>query len=186
MAQGLHPLQVRRTWCRKTLSAGNTLKTARYGSSLKGALVSSTAFDLDQLIPHRDGMRLIDRLVAVNRREAVAEATPTHRWPLQQAGHVSSLVAVEISAQTAGILVGYQERQRKGKTLYGKGWLVGIKNAAFHQRRFRIGRTIRVHARPVFRYQKFHEVETEVLVDRTPAAHVVLQVFWTETGISRR
>lgn len=146
--------------------------------------MSSTAFDLDQLIPHRDGMRLIDRLVAVNRRWAVTEATPTHRWPLQQAGHIGSLVAVEISAQTAGILVGYQERQRKGETLHGKGWLVGIKNAAFHQQRFRIGQTIRTHARRGFSYQTFHEIETEVLVDRTPAAHIVLQVFWTETDHS--
>jgi len=127
---------------------------------------------------------LIDRLVAVNRRGAVTEATPTRRWPLRQAGHVSSLVAVEISAQTAGILVGYQERQHRGATLHGKGWLVGIKNAAFHQQRFRIGKTIRTHARPVFSYQTFHEIETEVLVDRTPAAHIVLQVFWTETDPS--
>ena len=142
-------------------------------------------FALDQLIPHRGRMRLVDRLVAVSRQEAITEATPTSRWPLRDGDSISSLVAVEISAQTAGILVGHRERLIKGEALDGKGWLVGIKKAAFHESRFRIGTTIRTHAHPGYNYKTFHEVETVVRVDNLPAAHVVLQVFWTETDSCR-
>lgn len=139
-------------------------------------------YALDQLIPHRNGMRLIDRLLSVNPREAITVATPSENWPLRQLNHISSLVAVEISAQTAGILVGSQARQIKGASLCGKGWLVGIKKAAFHQDRFDIGTTLRIHARSGFSYQNFHEIETEVFVDETPAANTMLQIFWIETG----
>lgn len=138
-------------------------------------------YALDQLIPHRIGMRLIDRLLSANNREAIAEATPAEHWPLRQLNHIDSLVAVEISAQTAGILVGNQARRIKGASLCGKGWLVGIKKAAFHQDRFQIGTTLRIHARLGFSYQTFHEIETEVLMNETPAATTMLQVFWVET-----
>jgi predicted hotdog family 3-hydroxylacyl-ACP dehydratase len=127
-------------------------------------------------------MRLVDRLLAADHREALTEATPTEHWPLRQANAVSSLVAVEISAQTAGILVGIQERRIKGASLQGKGWLVGIKKAAFHRDGFRIGRTIQTHAKLVFSYQTFHEIDTEVRVGDIPAADITLQLFWIETG----
>lgn len=138
-------------------------------------------YALDQLIPHRNGMRLIDRLLSVNHREAITEATPTEHWPLRQSNHISSLVAVEISAQTAGILVGNQARQIKGASLNGKGWLVGIKKAAFHRDRFQIGTTLRIHAHVGFSYQTFHEIEADVFVNETPVATTMLQVFWLET-----
>lgn len=138
-------------------------------------------YALDQLIPHRNGMRLIDRLLSANHREAITEATPAKHWPLRQSNHISSLVAVEISAQTAGILVGNQARQIKGASLNGKGWLVGIKQAAFHQDRFRIGTTLRIHAHLGFSYQTFHEIASDVFVNETPVANIMLQVFWLET-----
>jgi len=143
--------------------------------------VALQEYALDQLIPHRNGMRLIDRLLSANHREAITEATPTGHWPLRQLDHISSLVAVEISAQTAGILVGNQARQLKGASLNGKGWLVGIKKAIFQQDRFQIGTTLRIHARLGFSYQTFHEIETEVFVNETAAATTMLQVFWVET-----
>jgi predicted hotdog family 3-hydroxylacyl-ACP dehydratase len=143
--------------------------------------VALRKYDLDELIPHRNGMRLIDRLLAADHRTAITETTPTQHWPLRQSDHVSSLVAVEISAQTAGLLVGHQARKIEGNSLHGKGWLVGIKEAAFHQARFRIGSAIQTHARLDFSYQTFHEVETAVFVDKTLAASVTLQIFWIAT-----
>ena len=49
---------------------------------------------------------------------------------------------------------------------------------------------IQTLARLNFSYQTFHEVETTVFVDKTPAASVTLQIFWIATdrfpGKSRR
>ena len=139
-------------------------------------------FALDQLIPHRNGMRLVDRLVSADHREAVTEATPREHWPLRDGRHVSSLVAVEISAQTAGILIGMQERRARGARFQGKGWLVGIKAADFHRAHLHFGRIIRTHARAVFSYQTFHEIETAVRMGNMPVAHITLQLFWLETA----
>jgi predicted hotdog family 3-hydroxylacyl-ACP dehydratase len=143
--------------------------------------VARPEYALDQVLPHRNGMRLIDRLLSSNHREAIVEATPTKHWPLRQSNHISSLVAVELSAQTAGVLVGSQARRTKGASLHGKGWLVGIKQATFHQNRFQIGTTIRIRAHLGFSYKTFHEIETVVFVNETPAANIMLQVFWVET-----
>jgi len=88
--------------------------------------VASTEYALDQVLPHRNGMRLIDRLISADHRQAIVEATPAKHWPLRQSNHISSLVAVELSAQTAGVLVGSQARRTIGAPLHGTGWLVGI------------------------------------------------------------
>lgn len=143
--------------------------------------MAPTEYDLDQVIPHRNGMRLVDRLISTSQRDAITEATPSKHWPLRQSNHISSLVAVELSAQTAGVLVGSQARRTKGASLHGKGWLVGIKKAAFHQDRFQIGTTIRIKAHLGFSYKTFHEIETEVSVNEMPAANTILQVFWVES-----
>jgi len=178
----LRPLQSRRSWCRKSpVSPYGHIGHTHWVPLEKGLFVSSPEYALDQLIPHRSGMLLIDRLVSASLGEAITEATPTRQWPLRQADYIGSLVAVELGAQTAGVLVGHQERKVKGAALHGKGWLVGIREAALHRQRFRIGTPIRTHARPGYHYKTFHEIETEILVDRTLAAHIVLQVFWIET-----
>jgi predicted hotdog family 3-hydroxylacyl-ACP dehydratase len=143
--------------------------------------VPRPVYALDQVLPHRNGMRLIDRLISADHRQAIVEATPAKHWPLRQSNHISSLVAVELGAQTAGVLVGSQARRTKGASLHGKGWLVGIKNATFHQDRFQIGTTLRIRACWGFSYQTFHEIETVVFVNETPAASAMLQVFWVET-----
>ena len=137
--------------------------------------------DLDHLIPHRKGMRLIDRVVSVDQRSAITETVPTVHWPLQQHHLVSSLVAVELSAQTAGILIGHEARRIKGTPLSGKGWLVGIKAAVFHHEDFRVGTRVRTRARLKFSYQTFHEIHTEVTVGDELAARIELQIFWTAT-----
>ena len=102
--------------------------------------VARTEYALDQVIPHRNGMRRVDRLISTSLRDAITEAIPTKHWPLRQSNHIGSLVAVELSAQTAGVLLGSQTRRTKGASLRGKGWLVGIKKAAFHQIVFKLAR----------------------------------------------
>lgn len=89
--------------------------------------------DIETLIPHRDRMRLIDRVVAVDDEKAVTAATVTDDWPLYREGSVDILVTIELVAQTAALLEGWKrlKSNRGGAT----GWLVGIKKADFRRPR---------------------------------------------------
>ncbi len=87
--------------------------------------------DIETLIPHRDRMRLLDAVIAVDAEKAVTAATVTKDWPLYLEGSVDVLVTIELVAQTAALLEGWKRLQtnRGGAT----GWLVGIKSADFRR-----------------------------------------------------
>jgi predicted hotdog family 3-hydroxylacyl-ACP dehydratase len=89
--------------------------------------------DIEALIPHRDRMRFLDAVVAVDTERAVTSATVTEDWPLYLGGSVDVLVTIELVAQTAALLEGWKRLQsnRGGAT----GWLVGIKSADFRRPR---------------------------------------------------
>jgi len=86
--------------------------------------------EIEALIPHRDRMRLIGEVMAVDDDRAVTLSTVTEDWPLYRGGSVDALVTIELVAQTAALLEGWKRLQsgRKGAS----GWLVGIKRADFH------------------------------------------------------
>lgn len=87
--------------------------------------------NIEQLIPHRNHMRLADKIIDAQEQYAVTESVVTEKWPLAQDDGVSSLVLIELAAQTSAICVVWKEFEQKGKTKGGKGWLVGVKQADF-------------------------------------------------------
>lgn len=85
--------------------------------------------DIETMIPHRDRMKLIETVVAVDDQRALTAATTSADWPLYRDGSVDILVTLELVAQTAALLEGWKRlRSGRGGT---SGWLVGIKNADF-------------------------------------------------------
>ncbi|MCL2669111.1 MAG: hypothetical protein FWE89_00370 [Syntrophaceae bacterium] len=82
---------------------------------------------LEQMIPHRGRMRLIDRVLSLDDERSVTEAIPRPDWPLHSEGSVDCLVTIELVAQTAALLEGWK-RQRAGRGS-ASGYLVGIKSA---------------------------------------------------------
>ena len=90
------------------------------------------ALIIEELIPHRDGMRLIDTVLAVDCDHAVTQATVAPDWPLVEDNGVSPIVLIELGAQTAGVCIGWQAKlDPDGMGGGPKGWLVGIKQAEF-------------------------------------------------------
>ena len=82
----------------------------------------------DDLIPHEGAMQLIDRLVSVGERSAVAEVTVPEGGPFVSAdGELDAAVYPEIVAQTLAAMKGFKNRGRNGS---GKGMLLGIKHFA--------------------------------------------------------
>ena len=95
--------------------------------------------DIEAMIPHRDRMRLIDAVIAVDDLRAVTAATATEDWPLYRDGFVDALVTIELVAQTAALLEGWK-RLRTGRGS-ATGWLVGIKSADFRRSRLPVRAT---------------------------------------------
>ncbi len=85
--------------------------------------------DIEQLIPHRDRMKLIDEIVEVEEKKAVTASTVSERWPLLRDNAVNPIIMVELIAQSIGVGVGFHRLQDTGKGVYG--WIVGIKEAKF-------------------------------------------------------
>jgi hypothetical protein len=79
--------------------------------------------DIETLIPHRDRMRFLDAVIAVDAEKAVTAATVTEDWPLYSEGSVDVLVTIELVAQTAALLEGWkrlQSNQGGGYRLAGR------------------------------------------------------------------
>jgi predicted hotdog family 3-hydroxylacyl-ACP dehydratase len=89
--------------------------------------------DIETLIPHRDRMRLIGGVLAVDHDRAVTSSVVTEDWPLYRDGAIDALVTIELVAQTAALLEGWKRQQSKRGG--AKGWLVGIKGADFRMPR---------------------------------------------------
>ena len=91
------------------------------------------------LIPHRDRSNLVDSIIRVSEFEALTEAVVKREWPLFDGQKVHPLVLIELVAQSAGICLGWRQRNKSADQTPGKGWLVGIKSAEFHVDRIRLG-----------------------------------------------
>ncbi|MDM8538888.1 hypothetical protein QUF70_19195 [Desulfobacterales bacterium HSG17] len=88
--------------------------------------------NIEELIPHRDQMKLADKIIEAGEQYSVTESIATDKWPLAQDDGVNPLVLIELAAQTSAICVVWKEFEKNGKTKGGKGWLVGIKKADFY------------------------------------------------------
>jgi len=88
---------------------------------------AADTLDIEQLIPHRLPMRLVESVVTVDEESIVATAVVRDTWPTVRQGHARTLMLIELVAQTAAVLQGWRERH-ENKSGVG-GLLVGIPEA---------------------------------------------------------
>lgn len=92
--------------------------------------VSHFPFAVGPLLPHAGPMLCIDRLLSSSKTAAVAEATLTPEHSLLREGILDSAAYVELAAQTAGAMQGYD------LFLQGQppkpGFLVGVQDFIIH------------------------------------------------------
>lgn len=62
---------------------------------------------LEDLVPHRGTMLLLDSVLEVDRNHAMTLSTVKPSWPLLAEGGVAPLICVELAAQTAGVCNGW-------------------------------------------------------------------------------
>jgi len=102
-------------------------------------------YDIEQVIPHRGQMRLIDRLLAWDEHSVVAELRVPADAIFGDAHGVPAWVGVEYMAQTVAAWAGCRARGRGAEPSIG--FLLGTRRYQADTDRFSAGALLRVEAR---------------------------------------
>jgi len=137
--------------------------------------------EIEDLIPHRGSMLLLDEILTVDPQAAVSKARVKETWPLFDGSGVSALILVELVAQTCGLSNGLGRILEKGPDSEKTGFLVGIKTAALHVETLPVGTLIITEARNRFEFESFREVEGVARAGDDILGEVTLQVMQAET-----
>ena len=131
---------------------------------------------ITDLIPHRGRMLLIQEIVRVDENTAVSRAVVSEQWPLTGDNGASPLLIVELVAQTSGLSNGLDRLIHEGQGTETKGWLVGIKKAAFSVDTLALGAVVETRAENSFKFEGFREIEGSASIDAKVVGEVTLQV----------
>ena len=99
---------------------------------------------IESLIPHRAGMRLIDRVLEVDEHHVVAELEVPFDGLFVRDGQVPSWVGIEYMAQAVSAWAGARARERGGAVR--PGLLLGSRRYEVHCQGFPSGSVLRVEA----------------------------------------
>ncbi len=128
---------------------------------------------IDDLVPHRRPMRLIDEILEVGEDSAVSVAVVLPIWPLVSDNAVNPIVLIELVAQTSAAFGGYQKK--KEGSAAGGGMIVSVKSATFYLERIPVNSRLitRSHTRVLI--ENFKEVSGMVKLGEDVIGEVILQ-----------
>ena len=136
--------------------------------------------NIEDLIPHRNSMKLIDEIVEIDDVSCITTATVSSRWPLYRDGYVHPIVLIELVAQSAGVSFGWREMHKKEPS--GKqGWLVGIKKARFFRDRIPVNSKIVISIDDHKGGDVYAEIAGTARLDSEIIGEMELQVFRPES-----
>jgi predicted hotdog family 3-hydroxylacyl-ACP dehydratase len=133
--------------------------------------------DAASLLPHAGSMRCLDRLLSSDETAAVAEAVLPPDHCLLHDGAVRPEGFVELAAQTAGAMQGY-DRLRQGLAP-APGFLVGVQNFEVSGR-ILAGDTVRIKVRLEAELGSLSIVAASLFVEDGLVAHGNLKVYVPE------
>jgi len=102
-------------------------------------------FVIEDYIPHRGRIKLIDEIVEVDQDTCRAQARVLRTWPLANEENVHIIIIVELIAQTVAFSVGWNQKNTVKRN--GAGVIVGIKYATFFAECIPVGNTVTLVAR---------------------------------------
>ena len=132
---------------------------------------------IEDLIPHRERLKLIDTIVSVDQGHAVCRATVKESWPLLTGDGVCVIVLVELAAQTAGICIGWNEKIKTSRPQgEDSGWLVGLKKAHFHIDKIPLNTCITIRSENRLVVENYKEIAATAHIGQTLVGEIVLQI----------
>ena len=139
--------------------------------------LESSGLTIEDLLPHRGTMLLIDDVLEVDALHALTLSTVKASWPQADRHGVPPLICVELAAQTAGVCNGWERIQTQGLDSDQMGWLVAVKRAEFFVDLLPLCSTIKTSAENTFVYDKFREITSQLYLQNQLIAEVVLQLY---------
>ncbi len=115
---------------------------------------------LEELMPHRRPMILLDRLVEAGETTAICEVDIRAGVPFSDATGVPSYVGIEYMAQTIAVFSGCQ-RRNKGEPIE-VGFLLGTPRFTSYCAVFQFGTTLRVQVTHVWGEQQLARFECSI------------------------
>jgi len=131
----------------------------------------------EALIPHGLGMRLITGVKRSTQKGLVAETTVSEAWPLNRDGRVSSVIGIELVAQTISALSTYRRGEGARPRI---GLLVGVKEAEFSLSGIPSMTRLTVRVEELYRLGNYAVFEGKVSTEQALICSVVLQVMEPE------
>jgi len=133
--------------------------------------------DIEDLIPHRERLKLIDTITFVDQEHAVTRATVKESWPLYSGDAVSAIVLIELAAQTAGVCIGWNQKMKSdGPRGEAKGWLVGIKNARFYVNTIPLDSCITTRSENHLVVENYKEIAASASIGEKLVGEISLQI----------
>lgn len=143
--------------------------------------MNKSHFSVDDYLIQEGRMRLIDVIVDVDQKGAVARSVTTGKWPLFENGRINPIVIIELVAQTAGVCIRWEERQKDEiSENKGGGFIVGIKNAAFFVDGISTGATIITCSTKKYVQMNYAEYHGYSKIGGDRLGEVTLQIFRTD------
>ncbi len=137
---------------------------------------------LEDILPHRGNMLLVDDVLQVNEESALISSLINRNYPLADEEGVDPLIMVELAAQAAGVCSGLIRIQAQGIESNKMGWLVGVKRAQFFIDSVPFGSTVLTRSENRHQYENLHEVFCALHMDEKLIGEVTLQLFQLEEG----
>ena len=136
---------------------------------------------IEDLIPHRGRMRLIDAITAVDDRHAETQTMVKANWPMISAQGAAPLLLIELAAQTAGVCFGWNELKKPiDQRDEAKGWLVGVRKARFLIEAIAVGACITIHTETALMVDQYKEITAAAHLGEQLIAEIHLQVLQAE------
>ena len=127
----------------------------------------------ERLIPHRSRMMLIEGIRNPDKNGLQAEARVREDWPMYEKGAVSSIICIELIAQSVSAFGTW----RRGSAAVPRiGFLVGVKSAEFTTTTLPIDTKLTIRVEEVSRVGKYGVFKGQVTSGSTRFCNAVIQV----------
>jgi len=134
-------------------------------------------YSIEDAIPHRGRMRLIDTILSVEEDLAVTQATVRADWPLITPDGVNPIILIELAAQTAAVSSGRSHAPDSDREQRPTGgWLVGIKRADFSIDRIPVDACITIRSQNRIAVDQYREISAVASIGDQPIGEVQFQV----------
>ena len=137
-------------------------------------------FPAEPLIPHRHHMRLLEWVRRPIEKTLQAETTVNPDWPLHRDGMVSSLICIELVAQTIAALRTWNEGKGAESRL---GFVVGLKKAEFSPSSIPVGTRLVIHIAETYHVKEYAVYEGQVNSGSDFTFKTTIQVMEPEEGV---